>query len=178
MTCRVRDREMPPHLASRGLFPACRCSPRIPRASWTPADPRGSHHSDPSGSASGGIHPLAGCILPAHGAVSSVGTCGLPCGRRGALGPLQRCRSAARCLLHRCHTREEWLVRPSPQGRAPCQKRQAAFGALTHEAQRRAGEQARIFDSSDDLQAARCPARPLQRVIRPRPVRSGDISNR
>lgn len=63
-----------------------------------------------------GVTTSAVCVIPHHGAVSSVRECGLPCGRRGALGTLQRCRSAVRCLLPRCNTRDEGWVRPSSAG--------------------------------------------------------------
>ena len=63
-----------------------------------------------------GVHPLARRVMPPHGAVSRVRACGLPCGLRGALCPLRRCRAAVLCRLHRCHTREEWWVRPDSAG--------------------------------------------------------------
>ena len=161
-----------------GLPSACRCSPRIPRASWTPADPRGSHHSDPSGSASGAFTPSPAAFCPLTGRSPALGRAVFPAVDGVSWvrfsGVVRRPAASSTAATR---GRSGWFDLP-PQGRAPCQKRQAALGALTHEAQRRAGEQARIFDSSDDLQAARCPARPLQCVIRSRPVRSGDISNR
>jgi hypothetical protein len=63
-----------------------------------------------------GVHTLAVCVMPTHGAVSRVRECALPGGLRGSLGPLQPCRSAVRCLLHRCNTRYAWWVRPSSAG--------------------------------------------------------------
>ena len=63
------------------------------------------------------VKSIADCITLAHGAVSSFGECGLPCGLRGSLCTLQLFRSALhRCFLHSCNTRYEWLVRPSSAG--------------------------------------------------------------
>ena len=62
------------------------------------------------------VHTIAIRVMPNHGAVSRVRACGLPCGLRGSLWTLRRCRSAVLCLLHRCNTREEWLVRPYSAG--------------------------------------------------------------
>ena len=63
------------------------------------------------------VHTIAVCMSRDHGAVSSFRECGLSCGLRGTLWTLHLCRSAVP-LLHRCHTRYRWLVRPSWQGLA------------------------------------------------------------
>src|SRR5882762_8150173 len=64
-----------------------------------------------------GVNTLAICLTLLYEAVSSFGECGLPCGRRGSLGPLHLCRAAfPRRFLPSCHTRYEWLVRPSSAG--------------------------------------------------------------
>ena len=69
-----------------------------------------------------GVQPLAICMMLAHGAVSRVRESGLPCGLRGSLCPLRRCCSAVLCLLHRCNTRYEWLVRPYSAGTCTLQE--------------------------------------------------------
>src|SRR5439155_7668248 len=69
------------------------------------------------------VKSIADCITLAHGAVSSFGECGLPCGLRGSLCTLQLFRSALhQCFLHSCITRYEWLVRPSSAGTSTLQE--------------------------------------------------------
>src|SRR5213594_1732945 len=69
------------------------------------------------------VKSIADCITLAHGAVSSFGECGLPCGLRGSLCTLQLFRSALhQCFLHSCNTRYEWLVRPSSAGTSTLQE--------------------------------------------------------
>jgi hypothetical protein len=64
-----------------------------------------------------GVNTIAICMTLFYEAVSSFGECGLPCGLRGSLCTLQLFRSALhRGFLHSCHTRYEWLVRPSSVG--------------------------------------------------------------
>ena len=67
----------------------------VPRAHVDPGRPS---EISPTRSLCGGfwgVNTLAICMMPTHGAVSSFGECGLPCGLRGSLCPLQRCRSAS-----------------------------------------------------------------------------------
>ena len=70
--------------------------------------------------------------LPAclYGAVSSFRECGLPCGLRGALCTLHPCRSVCTSFTSATRGRSGWLDL-TPQGLAPCKKRQASLGALT-----------------------------------------------
>jgi hypothetical protein len=64
-----------------------------------------------------GVNTIAICMTLFYEALSSFGECGLPGGLRGALCPLHLCRSALhQCVLHSCHTRYEWVVRPSSAG--------------------------------------------------------------
>jgi hypothetical protein len=66
-----------------------------------------------------------------HGAVSSFGACGLSCGLRGSLWTLHLCRSVFTSFTGATLGRSGGLDL-TPQGRAPCQKRQASLGALTN----------------------------------------------
>ena len=77
-----------------------------------------------------GVQPIAIGIIARHGAVSSVGECSLPCGLRGSLCTLHLCRSASTSFIGATLGRSGWLDR-TPQGLAPCTKRQASLGALT-----------------------------------------------
>jgi len=77
-----------------------------------------------------GVNTIAICVIAGHGAVSRVGECGLPCGRRGSLCPLHLCRSASTSFTGATLGRSGWCGL-TPQGLAPCQKRQALLGALT-----------------------------------------------
>ena len=78
-----------------------------------------------------GVNTIAICIMLAHGAVSSFGECGLPCGLRGSLCTLQLCRSASfPSFTVATLGMSGWLGLPQ-QGLAPCKKRQASLGALT-----------------------------------------------
>lgn len=64
-----------------------------------------------------GANTIALCLTLFDEAVLSFGKCGLPYGLRGALRTLHLCRSALpRGFPHRCHTRYEWVVRPSSAG--------------------------------------------------------------
>jgi len=97
------------HIRNRkGLPSSRRFSSRIPRSSWTPADPPGPH---PYRSLRVGfwvVNTIAICFIRFNGAVSSFGDCGL----RDSLCTLQLLRSGFSSLLHSCNTRHEWLVRP------------------------------------------------------------------
>jgi hypothetical protein len=55
-----------------------RFSPRLPRSAWTPADPRGSHPSDPSVSASEAFNPSPSALCPRTGRSQALGSAVFP----------------------------------------------------------------------------------------------------
>jgi hypothetical protein len=75
------------------------------------------------------VKTIAVCMSRAHGAVSSFGECGLSCGLRGALCTLHLARSVFTASTGATLGRSGWLDL-TPQGLAPCKKRQASLGAL------------------------------------------------
>jgi len=79
------------------------------------------------------VNTIAICTKPVNGAVSSLGDCGLPCGRRDSLCTLQLFRSALLRTSSIAATlgMSGWLIL-AQQGLAPCQKRQASLDALTN----------------------------------------------
>jgi len=77
-----------------GLPSSRRLSSRIPRSSWTPADPREPRPGGSSVVASGTLTPSPSAFR-SYGAVSSFRECGLPCGLCGSLCPLQLGRSGS-----------------------------------------------------------------------------------
>jgi hypothetical protein len=97
-----------------------------------------------------GVQPSAICMMRAHGAVSRLRECGLPCGLRGSRGTLRRCRAAVLCLLPRGNTRSEWLVRPYSAGSCTLPEAPSFAWRTNATAQRRGG----------------CLSRPLQRLVR------------
>ena len=78
------------------------------------------------------VNTIAICTKPVNGAVSSLGDCGLPCGRRDSLCTLQLFRSALLRTSSIASTlgMRGWLIL-AQQGLAPCKKRQASLDALT-----------------------------------------------
>jgi hypothetical protein len=76
------------------------------------------------------VQTIAVCMSRANGAVSSFRECGLPYGLRGALCTLHLCRSACTSFTDATLGRSGWLDL-TPQGLAPCKKRQASLGART-----------------------------------------------
>src|SRR5262245_31699214 len=76
------------------------------------------------------VKTIAVCMSRDNGAVSSFRECGLPYGLRGALCTLHLCRSACTSFTDATLGRSGWLDL-TPQGLAPCKKRQASLGALT-----------------------------------------------
>src|SRR5512145_915466 len=100
----------------------------MPRSSWTPADPRRTHHSAVSIRRSlclgfWHVDTIAICLGAAFATdvvtrlYQVFGECGLSCGLRHSLCTLQRSRSTAfRRLLVRCNTRYGWVVSPFPTG--------------------------------------------------------------
>src|SRR5512145_130902 len=122
----------------------------MPRSSWTPADPRRTHHSAVSIRRSlclgfWHVDTIAICLGAAFATdvvtrlYQVFGECGLSCGlrhsRRNGVsdGTLQRSRSTAfRRLLVRCNTRYGWVVSPLPNRVFhPVRKRQASLDAPT-----------------------------------------------
>jgi hypothetical protein len=77
-----------------------------------------------------GVKPLAVCMSRANGAGSRFRQCGLPCGRRGALGTLRPCRSVRPSVTGATRGRSGG-VDLTPPGLAPCKNRQASRGAPT-----------------------------------------------
>jgi hypothetical protein len=77
-----------------------------------------------------GVKPIAICVSAHNGAVSSFGECGLPYGLRGSLCTLHLCRSVSTSFTGATLGRSGWLDL-TPQGLAPCKKRQASLGAPT-----------------------------------------------
>jgi hypothetical protein len=77
-----------------------------------------------------GVKPIAICVSAHNGAVSSFGECGLPYGLRGSLCTLHLCRSVSTSFTGATRGRSGWL-NLTPQGLAPCKKRQASLGART-----------------------------------------------
>jgi hypothetical protein len=75
------------------------------------------------------VKPIAVCRSRDNRAVSSCRECGLPCGLRGALGTLHPCRSVCTSFTGATLGRSGWFDL-TPQGLAPCKKRQALLGAL------------------------------------------------
>ena len=100
-----------------------------------------------------GVHTIAICMMRAHGAVSRVRACGLPCGLRGSLGTLRRCRSAVLCRLPRCHTRSEWLVRPYSAGTCTLQEA-PSFAWRTHAPAQRWAKPLLTADATTEPQTA------------------------
>ena len=78
-----------------GLPSSCRSSPRMPRSSWTPADPREPHQRGSSVWASGPLTPSPSASSSITGLYQDFRECGLPCGLRGSLCMLQLFRSAS-----------------------------------------------------------------------------------
>jgi hypothetical protein len=76
------------------------------------------------------VKTIAVCMSRDDGAVSSFGECGPSCGLRGALCTLHPCRSVRTSFTGATLGRSGWLDL-TPQGLAPCKKRQASLGALT-----------------------------------------------
>jgi hypothetical protein len=76
------------------------------------------------------VKTIAVCMSRDNGAVSGFRECGLPCGLRGALCTLHPCRSVRPSFTGATLGRSGWLDL-TPQGLAPCKKRQASLGALT-----------------------------------------------
>jgi len=100
-----------------GLPSSCRFSPRIPRSKVDPGRPSGSSPWRFLCIGFWGVNTIAICMTLFNEAVSSFGECGLPCGLRDSLCPLQlSCSALHLCLLHSCNTRYEWLVRPYSAG--------------------------------------------------------------
>ncbi len=98
---------------------------------WTPADPREPHHNGSSVLASGTVNTVAVCIKRHDGAVSSLGGRGPSCGLHASLCTLQlTCSAFTSAVAVATLGRSGWLTL-SPQGLAPCKKRQASLGALT-----------------------------------------------
>ena len=95
------------------LRPGTRRVSQVPDASlhachalrWTPADPRGPHHSGPFVLASGTVNTVAVCFKRLDGAVSSFGVRGLSCGLHVSLCTLQLTCSASYLLSRSCNTR-------------------------------------------------------------------------
>src|SRR5262249_13146628 len=77
------------------------------------------------------VNTIAICIKPVNGAISSLGDCGLPCGRRDSLCTLQLFCSALLRTSSIAATlgMSGWLLL-TQQGLSPCQKRQALLDAL------------------------------------------------
>jgi hypothetical protein len=111
------------------------------------------------------VKPLAVRVLLADGAVSSVGTGGLPCGLRHSLCPLRPWRAAFASSTAATLGMSGWLGL-TPQGLAPARKRHASLGARTSSVQRRAADLPTASVCADDVRATRCPTRPLQCVVR------------
>ena len=76
------------------------------------------------------VQTIAVCISRDHGAVSSFRECGLSYGLRGALCTLHLARSVFTSSTGATLGRSGWLDL-TPQGLAPCKKRQASLGART-----------------------------------------------
>ena len=102
------------------------------------------------------VNTIAICTMLVNGAVSSLGDCGLPCGRRDSLCTLQLFCSALLRTSSIAATlgMSGWLLL-TQQGLSPCQKRQALLDALTP-ALSRGGER-----SERPSAGARCCAAPL-----------------
>jgi hypothetical protein len=77
-----------------------------------------------------GVNIIAICLNARNGAGSSFGECGLLSGLCGALYPLHLVRSVLASFAAATLSRSGWFDL-TPQGLAPCQKRQASLGALT-----------------------------------------------
>ena len=80
------------------------------------------------------VNTIAICTMLANGAVSCLGDCGLPCGRRDSLCTLHLFRSALLRTSSIAATlgMSGWLLL-TQQGLSPCKKRQASLDALTIE---------------------------------------------
>ena len=78
------------------------------------------------------VNTIAICTMLVNGAVSSLGDCGLPCGRRDSLCTLQLFCSALLRTSSIAATlgMSGWLLL-TQQGLSPCQKRQASLDAPT-----------------------------------------------
>jgi hypothetical protein len=109
------------------------------------------------------VKTIAGCMSRDHGAVSSVGASSPSCGLRGALGTLHLARSGFTSSTGATRGRSGGLDR-TPQGLAPCQKRQASLGALTPHAQRRGPLHHPPLTGPPSRDAPLSP-RPLQRLV-------------
>jgi len=83
------------------------------------------------------VQTIAVCMSRDNGAVSSFGECGLSCGLRGALCTLHLACSVFTSSTGATLGRSGWLDL-TPQGLAPCKKRQASLGARTPAVSRRA----------------------------------------
>jgi hypothetical protein len=121
------------------LRPGTRRVSQVPDASlhachaltWTPADPRGPHQVGPSVLASDPLTSSPSASNANDGAVSSFGDRGLSCGLRASLSTLQlTCSAFTSAVAVATLGRSGWLTL-TPQGLAPCKKRQALLGALT-----------------------------------------------
>jgi hypothetical protein len=121
------------------------------------------------------VHTIAVCMSRDHGAVSRFRACGLPCGLRGALCTLHPCRSVRTSFTGATRGRSGGFDL-TPQGLAPCKKRQASLGALTPDAQRRGPHHHRPLTGPPSRTPPLFP-RALQWVVSLRWVRSGDIGH-
>jgi hypothetical protein len=113
-----------------GLPRSWRGAARIPRLWGTPADPPRPPLERSLGGGFGGVHPIALGMSRHHGASSRGGACRLSGGLRGSRDPLPRGRAVGTAGTGATRGRRAGCDL-TPQGLAPCPKRQASLGAPT-----------------------------------------------
>ena len=116
----------------QGLPSSWHFSPRIPRSSWTPADPPEPHLYRSLCVGFWHVKTIAICFIRTNEAVSSFRECGLPYGLRGSLCTLQLLRSAS-FFSSTSYTvatlgMSGWLCL-TQRGLSPHKKHQASLGA-------------------------------------------------